>query len=159
MTERKGGPMASGKSKLQSQLLMPGEADVHRQLFKQQPIRILEKYLECFDDECQQIYDVPEHVLSALAKCFHSFMRREQHKSLDAAFGGSTRRQLTAIRSSERSKDMAFEILVALENIKVLPEDKREPGSPFEVAVEMVAESQNMSPDNVRRLYKLSKPK
>ena len=103
--------MASGKSKMQPQLLMPREADIHRQLFKKQPLRILEKYLECFDDDCQQVYDVPEHVLSALAKCVHSFMRIEKHKSLDAAFGGRTRRQLAAINRSERSKGIAFEIL------------------------------------------------
>ncbi|HEV2816238.1 MAG TPA: hypothetical protein VGW40_03315 [Allosphingosinicella sp.] len=134
-------------------LVFPQEIPVHEALFEQMPLWIVRKYLECFDSKGRQARIVPRHMLEALAKRF-LLVTEGTAKSLDEAFGGRVRRQRNRLHEMDRQWSVLWALMQTIEEVKAEPRSARGKGSPFEIAVERVAEELGMSPDNVRRIYK-----
>lgn len=139
-------------------LVFPQEIAIHAQLFEQTPLRIVEQYLQCFDSSGNQAFDVPRHVLEALARRFLSLMSGEQG-SLDDAFGGRTAQQRNELLIEARDQSVLWELLTELERVRGEALAERGPGTPFEIAVERVGARCGMSPDNIRRIYRKGGPR
>lgn len=58
-------------------LTFPGEPDCHRELFEETPLCIVSMFLDCFDAQGRHVFQVPEHVLEALAGRFQLLMTRQ----------------------------------------------------------------------------------
>ncbi len=143
--------------KLSRLKVFPGEDEIYRQLFDRSPVLAISKFLECFSSEGDQCFEVPRHVLEFLAANLAQFMGGGA-ESLDAAFGGKTKRQRNAIEIEKRDYEIVFELIGAIETFRKMPRAKRK-GTPFELAVEHVAEEhEELSEEAVRRIYKKSKP-
>lgn len=134
-------------------LVFPFEIDVHNRMFEAEPLTIMRVFLQCFDSKGRQALQVPQHVLEALAKRFLLVMS-SQTNSLDAAFGGQVARQRNRLRELDRDWDVLWDFIQELERVRAEPRSKRGKGSPYDIAVERVAEKLGMSADNVRRIYK-----
>ncbi len=132
------------------------EVNLDRQLFNRSPVLAISKFLECFSPEGDQRLEVPRHVLEFLAASLAQFMGGGV-ESLDAAFGGKTKRQRNAIEFEKRDYEIVFELIVALEKFRKMPRAERERGTPFELAVERVAKEHELGEEAVRRIYKKSK--
>ena len=137
-------------------VVFPGEDEIDRQLFNRSPVRAISKYLECFSSEGDQCFEVPRHVLEFLAASLSQFMGGGA-ESLDAAFGGKTKRQRNAIESEMRDYEIVFDLMGAFEKSRKMPRAERGKNTPFELAVECVAKEHELSEDAVRRIYKKSK--
>ncbi len=132
------------------------EVNLDRQLFNRSPVLAISRFLECFSSEGDQRFEVPRHVLEFLAASLTQFMGGGVG-SLDAAFGGKTKRQRKAIKIEKRDYEIVFEFIGALEKLRNMPKAERGVGTPFELAVERVAKEHGLSEDAVRRTYKKSK--
>ena len=133
------------------------KVNLDRQLFDRSPVLAISKFLECFSSEGDQCFEVPRHVLEFLAASLTQFMGGGVG-SLDAAFGGKTKRQRHAIKFEKRDYEIVFDLRVAVEAFKKKPRAARGKNTPFELAVGRVAEEYELSEDAVRRIYKKSKP-
>ena len=142
--------------KLTRLVVLPKEDKIDRQLFDKSPVRAISKYLECFNSDGDQRYEVPRHVLEFLAVSLAQFMDGKAN-SLDNAFGGKTKRQRNTIESEKRDYEIVFDLQVALQTIRKMPKAKRGKSTPFEAAVAHVAEEHELSEDAIRRIYKKSK--
>ena len=138
-------------------VFFPREDEIDRQLFDRSPVLAISKFLECFSSEGDQCFEVPRHVLEFLAASLTQFMGGGVG-SLDAAFGGKTKRQRHAIKFEKRDYEIVFDLRVAVEAFKKKPRAARGKNTPFELAVGRVAEEYELSEDAVRRIYKKSKP-
>ncbi len=132
------------------------EVNLDRQLFNRSPVLAISRFLECFSSEGDQRFEVPRHVLEFLAASLAQFMGGGA-ESLDAAFGGKTKRQRNAIGIEKRDYEIVFELIGALEKFRKMPRAKRSGSTPFELAIEHVAEEYELSEDAVHRIYKKSK--
>ena len=132
------------------------EAEIDRKLFDRSPVLAISKFLECFSSEGDQRFEVPHHVLEFLAASLTRFMDGGA-ESLDAAFGGKTKRQRKAIEIEKRDYEIVFELICAFETFRKIPRAERGAGTPFELAVERVAKEHGLGDDAVRRIYKKSK--
>ncbi len=133
------------------------EVILDRQLLDRSPVLAISKFLECFSSEGDQRFEVPRHVLEFLAASLAQFMGGGA-ESLDAAFGGKTKRQRNAIEIEKRDYEIVFELIGAIETFRKMPRAKRGNGTPFELAVGHVAEKhEKLSEEAVRRIYKKSK--
>ncbi|GGI76257.1 hypothetical protein GCM10007973_11350 [Polymorphobacter multimanifer] len=131
------------------------QADVDADLFEQQPIRIIERYLESFSSSGEMTFPVPPHILEALAIRFRVFLDPESAIiSLDEAFGGQMARQRQALVSAQKQFEIAFHVITEMQRLQMISTADRGPGTPFEIACEIVAEHWAISVDNVRRIYK-----
>ncbi len=137
-------------------VVFPGEDEIDRQLFNRSPVLAISKYLECFSSEGDQCFEVPRHVLEFLAASLSQFMGGGA-ESLDAAFGGKTKRQRNAIEIEKRDYEIVFDLIGALEKFRKMPRAESGAGTPFELAVERVAKEHGLGEDAVRRIYKKSK--
>jgi hypothetical protein len=140
-------------------LTFPFEVPLHQQLFDSTPLRIIEMYLQCFDEDGVQRFGVPKHVLEALAVRFQTLMRK-QHNTLDSAFGGRVARQRNKLFLDKRDYGIIFNHMGARERARERARKSRKyerSGTPTEEADEEMAERQGMSVDNVRRIYRKSK--
>lgn len=142
--------MTSGS--LNELLCLPGEDSLDERRFESSPMKILSKYLECFDRNGHQVYGVPRHVLEALAERFLSVMN-EEFNSLDRAFGGSVARQRNALLVEGRDYEIVSDFLEELERAREFPPEH---GTPFEQALRIVAAAYKTSEHNVLRIYKKS---
>ncbi len=133
------------------------EVNLDRQLFNRSPVLAISRFLECFSSEGDQRFEVPRHVLEFLAASLTQFMGGGVG-SLDAAFGGKTKRQRNAIKIEKRDYEIVFELIGAREKFKKIPRAERGKNTPFELAVGRVSEEYELSEDAVRRIYKKSKP-
>lgn len=136
-------------------LMFPFEPEFHEQLFEQTPLLIIKMYLDAFDSEGRQAFQVHQHVLEALARRFLSLMIRQQN-SLDAAFGGCVARQRNQLLAEDSDWSVLWKFLAEIKKVEEESPGERGAGTPFEIALERVAEDLGMSPDNVRRIYKKS---
>ena len=119
-----------------------------------QDVEIIIEYLKSFSadgsGDMRQDCPVEPEVLKALAKRLHSFaFSKDKGTTLDAAFGGNTKRQLQKIRSDEKAFEVTFEIACA----------KRCKNLTHIQAVDEVAKKLSMSSDSVRDDYKRAGPK
>ncbi len=132
----------------------PTEIEQQIARFDRQPISIIQAFLACFDSAGTQKFEVPQHVLEALAARFRLLMD-ERHKvnSLDVAFGGRVAVQRNALREEEHRADVVFEHIVARQKAKKKKRPDRT-GTPFEQATEYVAKARGMSEENVRKKYR-----
>ena len=133
------------------------EVILDRQLFERSPVLAISKFLECFSSEGDQSFEVPRHVLEFLAASLAQFMGGGA-ESLDAAFGGKTKRQRKAIKIEKRDYEIVFDLIGAFETFRKMPRAMRAKATPFELAVERVAEEHELGEEAVRRIYKKSKP-
>lgn len=122
--------------------------------FEELPINIIAAYLECFDENGTQVFQVPGHVMTALAKRFHDFMGGSA-RTLDEAFGNKTGQQRNKLKTASRNGEILFHFYDELERAKKLPTRERH-GTPFENAVEKTARFFGTSADNVKKIYKFS---
>jgi hypothetical protein len=134
-------------------LVFEHEIELQSRMFEATPLAIVRMFLECFDSSGRQAFLVPEHVLAALAKRFRALMDGDV-KSLDAAFGGRVRRQRNQLVESGRQYSVSWAVATAIEDVRAEPVSERGNGTPFEVAVERVAEEFGLNVENVRRIYK-----
>ncbi len=132
------------------------EVILDRQLFDRSPVLAISIFLECFGSEGDQRFEVPRHVLEFLAASLTQFMGGGAG-SLDAAFGGKTKRQRNAIKFEKRDYEIVFELISARERFRKMPRAERGNGTPAELAVERVAEEYQLSEEAVRRIFKRSK--
>jgi hypothetical protein len=139
-------------------IVFPFEAQLHEELFERTPLLIVKKFPEAFDSEGRQAFEVPQHVLEALAKRFIALMAR-QHNSLDAAFGGCVARQRNELLAEEGDWSVLWKFLRELEKVESETPSERGAGTTFEIALERLAEELDMSPDNIRRIYKKGGPR
>lgn len=135
------------------------EVPVRRELYERRPILIIADFLQCFDSEGRQIFDVPQHVLLALAERFRRLMDPDvdpqiKTNSLDQAFGGRVARQRNALMQADADYEAVFAHIVAQRKAKGLPKADRSRATPFEVATAEVADEFGTSEENVRRKYK-----
>ncbi len=133
------------------------EVILDRQLFNRSPVLAISRFLECFSSEGDQRFEVPRHVLEFLAASLTRFMGGGAG-SLDAAFGGKTKRQRNAIRIEKRDYEIVFELIGAIETFKKTPRAKRGKNTPYELALGHVAEEHGLSEEAIHRIYKKSKP-
>lgn len=139
-------------ARLTELLVLPGEDSLDERRFESSPMRIVSKYLECFDRDGHQVFGVPQYVLEALAERFLSVMNEELN-SLDRAFGGSVARQRNSIFIERRDYEIVSDFLEELERAReFLPSH----GTPFEQALRIVAAAYKTSEHNVLRIYKKS---
>jgi hypothetical protein len=130
------------------------QAEVDLRMFAEAPIHIIERFLDSFDDDGRLTQPIPQHILEALAVRFRPFFAdRSQINSLDKAFGGKTARQRQARKTADLQYKIAFEVMRELEQIREMKPAERGAGTPYEIACEHVAAANNMSSDNVHRLY------
>lgn len=123
-------------------LIFPGEAERQQKAFKEIPVLIIHKFLQSFNSEGEQVFDVPDHVLAALAGVFRAFWNKEpDSNSLDAAFGGSPARRRNELQKREDDGEAAFDLIVEKQRISKGDAADRA-GTPFEVASEAVASNQ-----------------
>jgi len=132
------------------------EVILDRELFNRSPVLAISRFLECFSSEGDQRFEVPRHVLEFLAASLAQFMG-DGMDSLDAAFGGKTKRQRNAIKFEKRDYEIVFELRSARERFRKMPSAERGNGTPAELAVECVAKEHGLSEDAVRRIFKRSK--
>ena len=128
---------------------------IYKRIFDDKLVRAIKMFLECFDEDGRQVYNVPPFVLESLAANFSGFMHGK-FDSLDDAFGGQVARQRQAILSEDMQFEIAFDLLHEIKESKKIPKSERT-GTPFEMALEIMSDRYNMSTDNVRRIYKKSK--
>ncbi len=81
----------------------------------------------------------------------------DEMDSLDAAFGGKTKRQRNAIEFEKRDYEIVFELRSARERFRKMPRAERGNGTPAELAVERVAKEYQLSEEAIRRIFKRSK--
>lgn len=134
------------------------QAKIDAPQFEKSSVHIIERFLEHFASDGTMTFDVPKHILEALAARFRPFLDHEV-ATLDKAFGGQTGRQRQAIDTATQVDTITFMVIEELKRLHAMPPSDRDPGTPYSVACENVAEQQGMSADNVQRLYKLSQPK
>jgi hypothetical protein len=134
-------------------LVFPFEPELHERLFEQTPLVIIKMYLDAFDSEGRQAFQVPQHVLEALARRFLALMSRQQN-SLDAAFGGCVARQRNQLLAGDSDWSVLWSLLGEIKKVEGESPSERGAGTPYEIALERVAEDFGMSPDNVRRIYR-----
>jgi hypothetical protein len=151
------GTKMSESERLPDFLILPREEELNRKLFEDKPVRAIKKYLECFDEDGHQVLNVPHFVLEVIASNFLQFMNGT-FESVDAAFGDKVARQRQAIASEEKSYEIVFDLHCKHLEMKELPKGERI-GTPFEMALNFVANQYNMSTDNVRRIHKKAKIK
>ena len=133
------------------------KVNLDRQLFDRSPVLAISKFLECFSSEGDQRFEVPRHVLEFLAASLAQFMGGGVG-SLDAAFGGKTKRQRKAIEIAKRDYEIVFDLIGAREEFRKMPRAERGKNTPYELALERVAEEHELSEEAVHRIYKKSKP-
>lgn len=136
--------LAVARREPESLLVFSQEVPVDEERFRAEPIRAVERFLDCFDAEGRQIHRVPEHVLTALARCFIAFAT--EGKTLDEAFGGRCRQKWRAIRTGDKNAEILFALFDAWEG-----------ANSKESAVSKVAEEHCTSEENVRRIYRESR--
>ncbi len=137
-------------------VVFPREDEIDRQLFNRSPVWAISKYLECFSSEGDQSFEVPRHMLEFLAARLSQFMG-DGAESLDAAFGGKTKRQRNAIDIEKRDYEIVFDLINALKKFRKMPRAERGGSTPFELAVERVAKEHGLGEDAICRIYKKSK--
>ena len=145
----------SAKERPSDSVVLPGEVEVSKRLFDDKPVRAIKKFLECFDEDGRQVFNVPRFVLESLAANFWGFMRGD-FNSVDNAFGGQVARQRQAIKGEDRNFEIVFDLLCEHTETKKIKKSDRT-GTPFEMALVIVADLHNTSTDNVRSIYKKSK--
>lgn len=145
-------PPAPGKPTMASIL-----ATIDAPQFEKSSVHIIERFLEHFASDGTMTFDVPKHILEALAVRFRPFLDHEV-ATLDKAFGGKARRQRQAIDTASQVDTISFMVIAEMKRIRAMSPSDRDPGTPYTVACENVARQRGMSADNVQRLYKLSKP-
>ena len=116
------------------------------------PVGAVFKYLECFHDDGEQAFEVPRHVLQALARCFIEF-KSGRSDSLDHAFGGQTRRKWQSIKMAERNCRIAFDCQRELKEAQQQPKSERT-GMPSESAYSKVSQLHNLTDDSVRLIVR-----
>jgi hypothetical protein len=119
------------------------------------PVWAVFKYHACFHDDGEQAFEVPRHVLQALARCFIEF-KSGRSASLDHAFGGQTRRQWRSIKTAERNYRIGLEYQRELQEARQQPKSERT-GTPSESACAKTADSHSLTEDNVRRIVRIAK--
>lgn len=134
--------------------------EIERQIadFTTRPISAIDEFVQCFDQNGEQVFEVPRHVLEFLAQAFGAFMRNEV-RSLDEAMGGSTARQRNSIAREEDAFEVAFMVNSFIREIEASSEIRKEfgAGTPSEIAYEKTAEILGIGVESVRLLYKKSK--
>lgn len=141
------------QSDMDELLVFPQQIPSHEALFEQTPLWIAKMYLECFDSTGRQVRRVPRHILEALAKRLRLVVEGDV-KSLDEAFGGGVRRQRKHIDEGYRQFRVSWEMRRAMEAIKEQSPSERGKGTPYEIALERVAEELDLASENVHRIYK-----
>jgi len=137
-------------------VLGPGELRIHRRLFEEAPLTIIDVYLQCFNNQGEQVWGVPRHVLEALAKRFLALMTSET-SSLDAAFGGSLARERNRLLELDKDHEVLWTYMGELEKLESEGPVLKRHGGAHAIAVERTAEWLGMGPDNVRRILTKSR--
>ena len=132
------------------------------------PIELITEFLRYFQiqtsEDGSEIEDprlklslpVPADVLEELATRFHHFLNA--NCSLDTAFGGQTGRSRQRQRKTELAWKVAAYIQKHHEAAAKLPRNVRGKSTPFEIAVNNVAEELGLPEETVRHLYKQIAP-
>lgn len=131
---------------------------IDRDRFEELPLVIVERFLDSFASDGSQTFEVPKHILEALAVRFRQFLNQEA-ESLEDAFGGQMKRQRQAIDRALQVDEVTFAMTVEMKRLNALSPAERGPGNVYAIASETVAEQAGMSDGNVGRLYQLSQPK
>ena len=88
------------------------------------PVWAIFKCLDCFKEDGEQAFEVPRHILQALAKRFAQF-DRPKSGPLDEAFRGQTRRQRQSIEMSARDQSVLFGYWDAYDRARKEPPSER----------------------------------
>lgn len=137
-----------------SPILFDGESARQLELFDERPLRILTAFLTCFNSDGEQVYDVPQHVLEALAERFRAVIGPDAStNSIDQAFGGRIARQRNSLIQDDLNAETAFEVAVGKRAAGQVPRARRA-GSPFEEGVAAAAERLGVSDEAIRSRYK-----
>jgi len=143
-------------------------ADAERKLLSRTPVLTITKYLDSFTSDGRLVAEVPKAVMETLAVHFFRFMGGQ---SLDAAFGGKTATQRDRIALEERDHRVVFDVISvmqaeterrAAEQLRPKRTRRANPGfvgTAYEHAVEVVAKRYRLGEENVRRIYKKSRPR
>ena len=141
---------------LQKKQFFANEIEQQKRLFKKEPVRAITAFLECYDSQDKQIFEIPHHVNEFLADCFQSFMY-SNHATLDKAFGGRTASQRNSIVQEERNYGIVFDVIATREDARKQKQKERAGSTPFEFAVAKVAKKYGLADDTIREIYKNSK--
>lgn len=101
-------PPAPGKPTLASI-----QAKIDAPQFEKSSVHIIERFLEHFASDGTMTFDVPKHILEALAARFRPFLEHEV-ATLDKAFGGQTGRQRQAIDTATQVDTITFMVIEEL---------------------------------------------
>jgi hypothetical protein len=142
----------SEQNKLPTLIMLPLEEERERELFTAMPVAAIFKYLECFNEDGEQAFEVPIHVLQALATCFAQFDRPESGP-LDDAFRGQTRRQRESIEISARDQGVLFDYWDAYDRVCKQPRSERTE-TPSGCACAEVAERHGIRRDTVKAIFR-----
>jgi len=142
----------SEQKKLLTPIMFPYEEQLDTERFTAMPVWAIFKYLECFEEDGEQAFEVPRHILQALAKCFAKFSRSESD-SLDDAFRGRIRRQRQSIEMGARDGGVLFGYWVAYDRARKQPKSERT-GTPSECAYSEVAQRHGMSHNTVKAILR-----
>ena len=136
------------------------QKDIDVRMFAKTPIHIIERYLDSFATDGSMAFEVPQHILEALAVRLRAFMAPSSSiRTLDQAFDGQVARQRQARVTADLQFAVAFDVYAERQEMRKLKPSQRGRRTPYEMACINVAKKRKMSVDNVRRLYKDSKVK
>jgi hypothetical protein len=144
--------IASPQEKLPTLPMFSPEEQVESEGFAVIPVSAIFKYLECFKEDGEQAFEIPRHILRALAKCFTKF-RSGRSGSLDEAFGGQTRFQRQSIEKNARDRRVLWDYWYAYDIAREQSESERA-RTPSEVAYAEVAKQHGMSQDTVKAIFR-----
>jgi hypothetical protein len=140
----------SEQKKLPTFIMFPLEEQLELERFMAMPVEVIFKYLKSFREDGQQAFEVPRHVLQALAKCF---THRPGRGPLDDAFRGQTRRQRQFLEMSARDKAVLFDYWGAYDRACKQPKSERT-GTPSECACTEAAQRHGISRDTVKAIFR-----
>ena len=142
----------SEQKKLPTFIIFPFEEQLESERFTAMPVWAIFKYLDCFKEDGEQAFEVPRHILQALAKCFAQF-DRPGSGPLDDAFRGQTRRQRQSIEMSARDQSVLFGYWDVYDRARKQPTSERTE-TPSECAYTEVARRHGMSRDTVKAIFR-----
>ena len=142
------------QKKLPKLILFPFDEELESECFTAMPVWAIFKYLDCFKEDGEQAFEVPRHILQALAKCFTQF-GRPGSGPLDDAFRGQTRRQRQSIEMSARDQRVLFDYWDVYPGARKQTKSERTE-TPSESAYTAVARRHGMSRDTVKAIFRKS---
>jgi hypothetical protein len=142
----------SEQKELPTLIIFPLDDERELECFTAMPVWAIFKYLDCFREDGEQAFEVPRHILQALAKCFAQF-DSPGNGPLDDAFRDQTRRQRQSIEMNARDQRVLFDYWDTYDRARKQPTSERTE-TPSECAYTEVAQRRGISPDTVKAIFR-----